>query len=124
MKVKRMWVNQPSVLQPCHQLHGTLVLAEPYTDQSWVAHFLGGDTVSAVLPRASLSEGWPQHLRQRPAVPGEEVQRVLAELVDAVRSMDAQSEVWMTRVDALCAQADAVLDSCDERAPEWSTHSP
>jgi len=63
-RLKRMWVNQPSSLQPDHELHGTLVLAgkSNYND-SLTCYFLSGDVISAEILKTSLSEGWPEHLR-------------------------------------------------------------
>lgn len=108
---KRMWVNQPSALQPLHHYHGTLVLAVPYTDESMAVYFLDGETSSAVLPRETLSDGWPQHLRQSSVAPAEDVEAlrgVLSNLVGAVRSEGASPE-REELVQSLCAQADEVL---------------
>lgn len=55
---RRMWVNQPSVNQPCHHLHGTNVLALHEYDETWTIFFLSGDTVSQQIRGLYLSEGW------------------------------------------------------------------
>lgn len=57
MEIKRMWVNQPSTLQPLHHLHGANVLAVK-EGQDWRIYFLSGDVISQQAPRLSLSEGW------------------------------------------------------------------
>jgi hypothetical protein len=56
--ITRMWINQPSTLQPLHKLHGTNVLAcevRPGICRVW---FLSGDTISMEAPRNCLSVGW------------------------------------------------------------------
>lgn len=49
----RMWINQPSTLQPLHHLHGTNVLAQG--TRVW---FLAGDVISMEVPPNVLSKGW------------------------------------------------------------------
>lgn len=57
MDIQRMWINQPSSLQPLHNLHGTNVLAvREGTD--WRIYFLNSDVISQQAPLTSLSEGW------------------------------------------------------------------
>jgi hypothetical protein len=58
--MKRMWINQPSTLQPMHDLHGVNVLAsvQPYTENTVIIYFLSGDIVSQVALKNCLSEGW------------------------------------------------------------------
>lgn len=56
--MKRMWINQPSIHQTYHELHGRHVLAEPYTEYYCVVYFLSGDIISQVMPREVLSSGW------------------------------------------------------------------
>lgn len=56
--MRRMWINQPSTLQPLHRLHGTNVLAAADTDGTMQVYFLSGATISQQVPRAALSEGW------------------------------------------------------------------
>lgn len=51
----RMWINQPSTLQPLHHLHGTNVLSEDGTNRIW---FLSGPVISMVVPHNVLSLGW------------------------------------------------------------------
>lgn len=58
-KMTRMWVNQPSTLQPLHAMHGERVLACPDTDRTYRAYLLSGDIISMQMPRETLSEGWP-----------------------------------------------------------------
>lgn len=55
----RMWINQPSTLQPLHKMHGVRVLACPDTDRTMRAYLLSGDIVSMQVPREALSSGWP-----------------------------------------------------------------
>ena len=57
-EIKRMWINQPSTLQPLHHLHGTNVLAHHAYDHTYVIYFLSGKTVSMHVLRMVLSEGW------------------------------------------------------------------
>jgi streptomycin 6-kinase len=56
--IARMWVNQPSTLQPLHSLHGTNVLAAPEGEGLFRIWFLAGEVVSQQAPRAALSSGW------------------------------------------------------------------
>jgi len=58
--MKRMWINQPSTLQPLHHLHGVQVLASPDTDRTARAYFLSGDVIDMQVPRETLSGGWPK----------------------------------------------------------------
>lgn len=58
-QVRRMWVNQPSTLQPNHDLHGTRVLAAHEYDDTMRIWFLSGPMVSQQILRSALSEGWP-----------------------------------------------------------------
>lgn len=58
--MKRMWINQPSTLQPLHGLHGVRVLARPDTDRTARAYLLSGDVISMQVPRETLSDGWPE----------------------------------------------------------------
>ena len=53
--MNRMWINQPSTLQPLHELHGVRVLADG--NRVW---FLDGDVVSMEVPPRTLSKGWPK----------------------------------------------------------------
>jgi len=56
--MRRMWIDQPSTLQPLHKLHGTNVLVVDDTDKCYRAYFLSGDVVSQQVPKLALSEGW------------------------------------------------------------------
>ena len=62
MEPKRMWVNQPSTLQPDHDLHGTNVIAVPkaldHYNCDYEIFFLDGNTISRPVNHLSLSEGW------------------------------------------------------------------
>jgi hypothetical protein len=55
---RRMWINQPSGLQPYHHLHGTNVLAMPEYGSTYVIYFLLGDVISQQIDKLALSEGW------------------------------------------------------------------
>lgn len=58
MELERMWINQPSTLQPLRHLHGTNVLAlksEGSTSRVW---FTSGDIISIEIPTNTLSKGW------------------------------------------------------------------
>ena len=56
--LKRMWINQPSTLQPLHHLHGTNVLAHHEYDTTWRVYFLSGPVISQQVFRLQLAEGW------------------------------------------------------------------
>lgn len=64
--MRRMWINQPSTLQPLHELHGVRVLTAPDTDVCARAYFLSGDVISMQVPHVALSEGWPDSSRISP----------------------------------------------------------
>lgn len=55
----RMWINQPSTLQPFHHLHGCRVLATHEYDDTWRIYFLQGDVISQQISKLALSPGWP-----------------------------------------------------------------
>ena len=57
--MERMWINQPSTLQPYHNLHGVRVLAIHEYDSTWQIYFLSGDVISQQIDRLALSDGWP-----------------------------------------------------------------
>jgi len=61
--MERMWINQPSTLQPLHKLDGVLVLAQDDGRATLRAYPTSGDVISLEVPRLALSKGWPQHLR-------------------------------------------------------------
>lgn len=54
----RMWINQPSALQPCHAGHGTNVLAVDDGNNMARVYFLNGPVESARIPQTCLSPGW------------------------------------------------------------------
>ena len=60
--INRMWINQPSTLQPLHHLNGTCVLAGPNYDGSRRIWFLSGNITDMECFDLCLSEGWPDHL--------------------------------------------------------------
>lgn len=64
--MRRMWINQPSTLQPDHALHGTKVLAEKsdFGDHMRRIWFTSGDVISREISVLSLSDGW-QEKQQR-----------------------------------------------------------
>ncbi len=55
---KRMWINQPSTLQPYHGLHGTNVLAIYEYGDCWRIYFLSGDIENQQIVGSALSLGW------------------------------------------------------------------
>lgn len=57
--LRRMWINQPSTLQPYHALHGTHVLALGETDRTCRVYFLSGPVISQHVDCGALSAGWP-----------------------------------------------------------------
>jgi hypothetical protein len=57
--MKRATINQPSTLQPLHELHGVQVLAsEEIRPGTVLIYFLEGETVSQECPTQAISEGW------------------------------------------------------------------
>lgn len=56
-QISRMWINQPSKLQPHHKLHGTNVLMAKYGDQTEI-YFLSSEVVSQLIDPSALSKGW------------------------------------------------------------------
>jgi hypothetical protein len=67
--MKRMWVNQPSTLQPLHELSGTNVLALPEGQDYYRIYFLEGPIISQRAHRLWLSEGWCRGLDGSPPEP-------------------------------------------------------
>ncbi len=63
--MRRAWINQPSTSQLLHHMHGTLALAGPYSDTCDVVYLLSGETISMVVPKFALSDGWPEHLQTK-----------------------------------------------------------
>ena len=62
----RMWINQPSTLQPHHALHGKCVMATREYGDTYRVYFLSGEVVSQQLPESALSIGWPQNASRTP----------------------------------------------------------
>jgi len=56
--VVRRWVNQPSIHQPYHHLHGTNVIALFEYGDTWKIYFLSGETISQQISESALSAGW------------------------------------------------------------------
>jgi hypothetical protein len=56
--ITRMWINQPSTLQPYHYLDGQRVLAVHEYDATYRVYFLTGDIVSQQIDGSALSPGW------------------------------------------------------------------
>lgn len=56
--LQRMWINQPSTLQPLHHLDGTNVLAQYEYGSTWRVWFLSGNVVSQQVLQSALSKGW------------------------------------------------------------------
>lgn len=64
--MKRYWINQPSTLQLCHDMHGQNVLARKgydgnrQDDVCTRVYFTSGCIISTLIPTISLStsEGW------------------------------------------------------------------
>ncbi len=61
VELKRCWIDQPSILQPFHLLHGKRVLAvfSQSDEQSVVVYFTSGNVVSQEVTKDSLCVGWP-----------------------------------------------------------------
>ena len=57
--VVRAWVNQPSTLQPYHELHGQNVLYSPKEKR---IYFLSGAVISQEIDPLALSKGWHEHV--------------------------------------------------------------
>lgn len=56
---ERMWVNQPSSLQPYHNLHGRRVLmVNGMCKKHVLIYFVDGPVVSQMIDRSALSYGW------------------------------------------------------------------
>jgi hypothetical protein len=56
--LERMWINQPSYLQPLHSFHATNVLAIRYSGNTFDVYFLSGNVISMLVPSNTLSKGW------------------------------------------------------------------
>lgn len=58
--LKRMWINQPSIYQPFHHMHGENILAD-FIDgvgATCTIYYLSGDVISSVVPKLFISDGW------------------------------------------------------------------
>jgi hypothetical protein len=53
--ISRAWINQPSKLQPLHELNGTNVLYDAANER---IYFLSGDTFSMEVMPQWVSNGW------------------------------------------------------------------
>lgn len=64
MELARMWINQPSTLQPLHKMNGVNVLACPKRKglATRRVYFLRGDIISQEVPSVILSEGWNKEM--------------------------------------------------------------
>lgn len=60
--LERYWINQPSTLEPNHDLHGALVLAPLRLKEINTVYFTSGKIISGRYPKNILSKGWPEHL--------------------------------------------------------------
>lgn len=58
IKMKRMWINQPSALQKHHKLHGMNVLAHLIENMVVTIWFIKGDVISQQIDRNVLEYGW------------------------------------------------------------------
>lgn len=54
----RAWINQPSTLQPYHNLHGQNVLAIRVDDKWSRIYFLSDDVWDQEILSLALSKGW------------------------------------------------------------------
>lgn len=64
----RAWINQPSTLQPYHNLNGELVIIVAYElNGSYTIAFTHGDVESQIIAGEALSAGWPTHLQTEAA---------------------------------------------------------
>ena len=55
--IRRAWINQPSTLQPLHNLNGVSVLVVDTGEEVVQGYFLEGGVVSMQIPRICLSIG-------------------------------------------------------------------
>lgn len=61
LRLERMWVNQPSTLQPDHKYSRKNVLCDPkkVSDKGYLdVYFTEGPIVSCRMHISSLSKGW------------------------------------------------------------------
>lgn len=57
---KRMWVNQPSTLQPYHKFHEMEVIAFKLDEKVSQVYFISTSWIGMEMDNLSLSEGWPK----------------------------------------------------------------
>ncbi len=57
----RLWINQPSTLQPLHNMHGQRVILIRYEDNGDFVQVapISGNTLTMRVSVLCLSEGWP-----------------------------------------------------------------
>lgn len=104
--LKRMWINQPSTLQPHHKLHGVNVLFDTESPDT-VVYFLTGPVICQQVQKIALSPGWRETLTLTSA----EVKELTHDLQQAVtdyrvaakRELDDDSctnalNMWISRV--------------------------
>src|SRR5690606_36953137 len=84
-EVKRMWIDQPSALQPLHNLHGTKVSAVREDESAYRDYFLSGPVISQRVHSNALSNGWIKRSR----LGGGDV--TVEELVKRLRGVDHMS---------------------------------
>lgn len=64
---RRMWINQPSKLQPLADQHGRYVITDDTysgnTDEYVMCLYVNGPVTSGFVPRLALSAGWPSNYR-------------------------------------------------------------
>lgn len=82
--MKRMWINQPSTLQPLHHLHGTNVLASHDYSDTWTIYFLSGPVVSQQILILALSDGWTAKAEHK-----ELIKRSIGLLQEALKSAES-----------------------------------
>ena len=92
----RMWINQPSALQPLHALHGTNVLAYPETPTTTRIYFLSGNSISQQASPLCLSEGWRETADTQLVLPivhlnGDSKQTLVEQRCDALEALAAAS---------------------------------
>jgi hypothetical protein len=60
---KRMWINQPSINQPDHDIHGKNVIAIPLGRNEYLVFFIDGEEISRIVNTYSLSYGWKKEVK-------------------------------------------------------------
>lgn len=68
--MNRYWINQPSTLQPDHNMHGQNVLAERdlgSAGKTTTVYPVTGEIISTMVFVTSLSPGWNSQRRQQAA---------------------------------------------------------